>query len=83
MGAMKKRAETVAYSLLRRAGVAEAGLAERSKKVGRGCLLGSILLIVPLIVWEAPLALKIVLQVGYAGMMYLGILLAFDDEKKA
>ncbi|WP_176689889.1 hypothetical protein [Cronobacter malonaticus] len=45
-------------------------------------LLGSVLLIVPLIIWDMPPVAKILLQLGYAAMMCAGILLAFDEEKK-
>ncbi|EOV9576591.1 hypothetical protein ACN5LO_004038 [Cronobacter sakazakii] len=79
---MKKRAEALTCSLLRRVGVPEQQLAARSKKTGERMLLCSILLIVPLIIWDMPLVIKIILQLGYAIMMCVGILLAFDEEKK-
>ncbi|EKA0987727.1 MULTISPECIES: hypothetical protein [Enterobacteriaceae] len=79
---MKKRAEALTYSLLRRVGVPEKQLSAYSKKTGERMLLCSILLIVPLIIWDMPLVIKIILQLGYAIMMCVGILLAFDEEKK-
>ncbi|XES86621.1 hypothetical protein ACBV55_23135 (plasmid) [Franconibacter pulveris] len=79
---MKQRAEALTCSLLRRAGVPDAQLAAGCKKIGRRMLLGSVLLIIPLIIWDMPPVAKILLQLGYAAMMCVGILLAFDEEKK-
>ncbi|EGT4277830.1 hypothetical protein DOX71_20740 [Cronobacter sakazakii] len=82
MATMKIRLESLVSGLLRKRGVPEQELHERCKKIGQRMLLGSVLLIVPLIIWNMPLAAKIFLQLGYATMMCAGILLAFDEEKK-
>ncbi|MBN3263016.1 hypothetical protein [Pectobacterium brasiliense] len=51
------------------------------KKIGRGFLLLSALIIVPLLIWELPLIVQIGIQLLFAAGMFIGSLLAFDEEK--
>lgn len=83
MPGIKKKIEEVACSLLLRTGVPESQLMPVVRKTGRGMLLASILLVVPLVLMDTvPLIATIVLQMGYATLMCLGVILAFDDDKK-
>ena len=83
MGKLTRKAQAYVAHRMRRAGVPESEVHEKVKKVGRGLLLTSIMLIVPLVMFDnVPLAVKIALQMGYALLMCGGLLLAFDEDKK-
>jgi len=83
MGSFKQRTEKLATDILRLAGVPEAELHQRMRKTGRGLLLGSILFIIPLVMFDnVSLWLKITLQLFYLLLVSAGILLAFDEQKK-
>lgn len=83
MGKMSRTAESWARVLLTRYGVPENQVKERTRKVGRGCLLVSILFVLPCAVWTDTLSplVKIVLQLGFAACMFPGVQLGFDEEK--
>lgn len=82
MGSLTRKAQKFIAGKLRQSGVPERELQNCVKKIGRGLLLTSILLIVPLVIIDdVPLAMKIGLQLGYALLMCAGLLLAFDEEK--
>jgi len=36
---------------------------------------------VPLLIWELPTAVTVLLQLGYATMMIVGVMLGFDEKK--
>jgi len=40
-----------------------------------------VLLVVPLLLWELPTAVAVLLQLGYATMMIVGVMLGFDEKK--
>jgi len=80
MQSVKKKVKKMAFSFLQSAGVPERELAERTKSVGQYFLLGGVFLIVPLLLWELPPVVTIVIQLGYAIMMVIGVLLGFDDK---
>jgi len=65
MSRLKQKARNVAFSFLRRRGVPETRLAERCKSIGQYSLLGGVLLVVPLLIWELPTAVAVLLQLGY------------------
>jgi len=80
---IKKRFEAMVSRAVLRHGVPESEVTPCVRKIGRGLLLTSIMLIVPLVMFDnVPLAVKIGLQIGYALLMCGGLLLAFDEEKK-
>ncbi|BET44224.1 hypothetical protein DQ91_004354 [Escherichia coli] len=81
MSRLKRKARNVALSFLRRQGVPETQLAERCKSIGQYSLLGGVLLVVPLLIWELPTAVTVLLQLGYATMMIVGVMLGFDEKK--
>lgn len=82
MGRIKQKAEGMALTALRRAGVPEPQLHARMRKTGRGFLLASILFIIPLVALDnVPVAAKVGLQIIYGLMVIAGVLLAFDEEK--
>lgn len=82
MGRIKQKAEGMALTVLRRAGVAEPQLHARMRKTGRGFLLASILFIIPQVALDTvPVAAKVGLQIIYGLMVIAGVLLAFDEEK--
>lgn len=84
MSRFKQQVESIAARILKRAGVPAAEMPDTLKKTGRGMILFSILLVVPLLLAShIPLAVTIVLQLGYAALMCTGVILAFDDGKKA
>ncbi|WP_194208720.1 hypothetical protein [Superficieibacter sp. 1612_C1] len=77
----KSRIRQLAEQYLQRAGVPQMQITTQLKKTGGWLILGSSLLIVPLLIFEhMPLAGKILLQLGYAGMMCVGVILAFEEE---
>nr|WP_318375259.1 hypothetical protein [Enterobacter sp.] len=82
MPTFKQRVEKFSAQQLLRAGVPEKAIPESLKKTGRGMILASVMLVVPLLLAEGiPLPVIIVMQLGYAALLCLGIILAFDDDK--
>lgn len=80
---IKKRFEAMVSRAVHQHGVPENQVTPYVRKIGRGLLLTSILLIVPLVLFDnVHLAVKIGLQLGYAALMCAGLLLAFDEEEK-
>ncbi len=77
----KRRLENLIYRMLSTRGYSVEQQATTVKKIGRGLLLLSALIIVPLLIWDPPLAVIIVIQLLFVCGMYLGSLLAFDEEK--
>ena len=55
---------------------------DRVKKIGRGMILSGVAAVIPgVLVNNISLPVTIVMQVCYASLIGLGILLAFDDKK--
>lgn len=77
----KRRLENLIYRMLSTGGYSVEQRATLVKKIGRGLLLLSALIIVPLLIWDPPLVVKIAIQLFFACGMYIGSLLAFDEEK--
>ncbi|MFK3663580.1 hypothetical protein ACI2I2_24245 [Scandinavium sp. NPDC088450] len=82
MLSIRLAAENIIIHVLKKKNVPEQEWPVWVKKTGRGMLLASIPMIVPLLVFDhVPLALTIVLQLAYAALMCLGLMLATDDKK--
>jgi hypothetical protein len=81
MAQFKKTVELIVSGLLKKAGVPDSQLQDKLRKIGRGMLLVSILMIVPLLMFNnIPLVFTITLQMVYATLMCIGVILSFDDE---
>ena len=81
MAQFRNVVETIITGLLRKSGVQDNQLREQMKKTGRAMIIASVLMIVPLLVFDSlPLIVKILLQVSYAVLLCPGAMLAFDEE---
>ena len=81
MAQFRNLVETIVTGLLRKSGVPDNQLREQMKKTGRAMIIASVLMIVPLLVFDSlPLIVKILLQVSYAVLLCLGATLAFDEK---
>lgn len=82
MSHIKRLAERLIHRVLRAREVPETQWPELVKKTGRGLILLGVLSVVPLLLVDTmPLPVTIVLQICYACMMCLGVILAFGDKK--
>lgn len=80
MAQFRNVVETIITGLLRKSGVPDDQLREQMKKTGRAMIIASVLMIVPLLVFDSlPLIVKILLQVSYAVLLCPGAMLAFDE----
>lgn len=81
MAQFRNVVETIVTGLLRKSGVPDNQLCEQMKKTGRAMIIASVLMIVPLLVFDSlPLIVKILLQVSYAVLLCPGAMLAFDEK---
>lgn len=82
MSVIKRTAEQFIHNLLRARNVPESQWPDRVKKIGRGMILAGVAAVIPgVLVDNISLPVTIVMQVCYASLIGLGILLAFDDKK--
>ena len=83
LASSKQWLEARVMALLARRGIPQNKLKAQTRKVGQGFMLISILFVLPCAVWTDTLSplVKIVLQMGFAACMFLGVLLGFDEEK--
>lgn len=81
MSAIKRTAEQGIHRILRLWNVPEAQWPDRVKKTGRGMMLAGVATVVPLLlVDDIPLPVPITLQLCYAVLLCVGVILAFDDK---
>ena len=82
MSVIKRTAEQFIHNLLRARNVPESQWPDRVKKIGRGMILSGVAAVIPgVLVNNISFPVTIVMQVCYASLIGLGILLAFDDKK--
>lgn len=82
MSVIKRTAEHLIHRILRARNIPEEKWPELVKKTGRGMILLGVASVVPLLlVDEVSLTVTIGLQVAYACLMCLGVILAFDSKK--
>ena len=82
MSVIKRTAEQFIHNLLRARNVPESQWPDWVKKIGRGMILAGVAAVIPgVLVNNISLPVTIVMQVCYASLIGLGILLAFDDKK--
>lgn len=82
MSVIKRTAEHLIHRILRARNIPEEKWPELVKKTGRGMILLGVASVVPLLlVDEVSLTVTIVLQVAYACLMSLGVILALDSKK--
>lgn len=78
---VKRLAERLIHRVLLARNVPEARWPELVKKTGRGCILLGVATVVPLLIADdIPLPVTIVMQVCYASLVCLGVILAFDSN---
>lgn len=82
MSVIKRTAEHLIHRILRARNIPEEKWPALVKKTGRGMILLGVASVVPLLlVDEVSLMVTIVLQVAYASLMCLGVILALDSKK--
>lgn len=82
MSVIKRTAEHLIHRILRARNIPEEKWPELVKKTGRGMILLGVASVVPLLlVDEVSLTVTIMLQVAYACLMCLGVILALDSKK--
>lgn len=82
MSVIKRTTVQFIHNLLRARNVPESQWPDRVKKIGRGMILTGVAVVVPgVLVDNISLPVTIVMQVCYASLIGLGVLLAFDDKK--
>ena len=82
MSVIKRTAEHLIHRILRARNIPEEKWQEFVKKTGRGMILLGVASVVPLLlVDEVSLTVTIVLQVAYACLMCLGVILTLDSKK--
>lgn len=82
MSVIKRTAEHLIHRILRARNIPEEKWPELVKKTGRGMILLGVTSVVPLLlVDEVSLTVTILLQVAYACLMCLGVILALDSKK--
>jgi hypothetical protein len=83
MSGIKQLAGNVIIYFLRRKNVPVSRWPEHIKKTGSWFFIASIVLVIPLLVFDnIPAVLTILLQLGYAALMCLGLLLTLDGNDK-
>ncbi|EHP8019854.1 hypothetical protein [Enterobacter roggenkampii] len=79
---VKTNAVRIIHNFLRARNVPESQWPERVKKTGRGMILAGVAVVVPgVLVDNISLPGTIAMQVCYASLIGLGVLLAFDEKK--
>jgi hypothetical protein len=82
MSVIKRKAEGFIHNFLRARNVPESQWPDLVKKTGRGMILTGVAVVVPgVLVDNISLPVTIAMQVCYASLIGLGILLAFDEIK--
>lgn len=82
MSVIKRTAEKFIHSFLRARNVPESQWPDRVKKIGGGMILAGVAIVVPgALVDNISLPVTITMQVCYASLIGLGVLLAFDEKK--
>lgn len=82
MSGIKRTAVQFIHNLLRARKVPESQWPGRVKKIGRGMILAGVAVVVPgVLVDNISLPVTIVMQVCYASLIGLGVILAFDEKK--
>jgi len=82
MSLVKRTAEQLITRILRARGISEQQWPELIKKTGRGMILLGVLMVVPLLLIEkVALPVTIAMQICYASLICVGVLLAFDEKK--
>lgn len=81
---IRRTAENIIHCVLRGRNIPEARWPELVKKTGRGCVLLGVATVVPLLIADdIPLPVTIAMQVCYASLVCLGVILAFDSKKSS
>lgn len=82
MSVIKQKAEQYIHNFLRARNVPESQWPDLVKKTGRGMILAGVVVVVPgVLVDNISLPVTIAMQVCYASLIGLGVLLAFDEKK--
>jgi len=82
MSGIKRTAVQFIHNLLRARNVPESQWPDRVKKIGRGMILAGVAVVVPgVLIDNISLPVTIVMQVCYASLIGLGVILAFDEKK--
>ncbi|EQA1667279.1 hypothetical protein [Enterobacter roggenkampii] len=82
MSVIKQKAEQCIHNFLRARNVPESQWPDLVKKTGRGMILAGVAVVVPgVLVDNISLPVTIAMQVCYASLIGLGVLLAFDEKK--
>ena len=82
MSVIRRTTVQFIHNLLRARNVPESQWPDRVKKIGRGMILAGVAVVVPgVLVDNISLPVTIVMQVCYASLIGLAVLLAFDDKK--
>lgn len=82
MSVIKQKAEQCIHNFLRARNLPESQWPELVKKIGRGMILAGVAVVVPgVLVNNISLSVTIAMQVCYASLIGLGVLLAFDEKK--
>lgn len=82
MSVIKQKAEQCIHNFLRARNVPESEWPDLVKKTGRGMILAGVAVVVPgVLVDSISLPVTIAMQVCYASLIGLGVILAFDDTK--
>lgn len=82
MSGIKRTAVQFIHNLLRARNVPEYQWPDRVKKIGRGMILAGVAVVVPgVLVDNISLPVTIAMQVCYASLIGLGVILAFDEKK--
>ena len=81
MSVIKRTAEQGIHRILRLRNIPEAQWLDRVKKTGRGMILAGVATVVPLLlIDDISLPVTISLQLCYAVLLCVGVILAFDDK---
>jgi len=82
MSVIKQKAEQCIHNILRARNVPESQWPELVKKTGRGMILAGVAVVIPGVLADnISLPVTIVMQVCYASLIGLGVLLVFDEKK--
>jgi hypothetical protein len=83
MSVIKQKAEQCIHNFLRARNVPESQWPDLVKKTGRGMILAGVAVVVPgVLVDNISLPVTIAMQVCYASLIGLGVLLAFDEKNQ-
>ena len=71
-----------ADKILANRGIEQPKLAIKRKKIGEWMILAAIFFVVLELIFDCPVFVKVIIQISYASLMFLGAVLAFDDKEK-